>query len=409
MNRYILLIGILALTTLSMAKSFKKPSPTSALEFQQSSDTKIAVETGYLRFYTDNTERMTLDTNGNLGLGTTTPGTYKLNVNGTIMSANSIDIGSGRPAGTDDEGLYIKGTGSTPTNFQFASKTWSSSHAILFNAYKSATQSNGNLAVDGNTKYATAGDYNRGAAMIHYYGHNGGMGFYISGTSTGIDDDILWGTPKIQIQRNGNVGIDEFDPIEKLHVTDGDIFIGRNATNDPESGRLRITERVDSYQGGYMHYDGDDNILNIGVHNNNNTSLTDDKDAISIDRTNGSVGINTTSPSSSYKLHVNGNAYADTFYTDAATYADFVFDADYELPTLREVEAYINKNHHLPEIPSEAEAKANGINLQEMQAKLLQKIEELTLYMIEQNKQIEDLKKKNIQMNQQIKSLQANK
>lgn len=408
MNRYILLIGILALTTLSMAKSFKKPSPTSALEFQQSSDTKIAVESGFLRFYTDNTERMTLDTNGNLGLGTTTPGTYKLNVNGTIMSANSIDIGSGRPAGTDDEGLYIKGTGSTPTNFQFASKSWSSSHAILFNAYKNATQSNGNLAVDGNTKYATAGDYNRGAAMIHYYGHNGGMGFYISGTSTGIDDDISWGTPKIQIQRNGNVGIDEFDPIEKLHVTDGDIFIGRNATNDPESGRLRITERVDSYQGGYMHYDGDDNILNIGVHNNNNTTLGDDFDAISIVRTNGKVGIRTTTPA--YPLDVNGTINATTYRASGTVvWPDFVFEDTYELNDLGKVEKFIETNHHLPEIPSEAEVKENGLDLVEMQAKLLQKIEELTLYMIEQNKQIEDLKKENIQMNQQIKSLQANK
>jgi len=57
------------------------------------------------------------------------------------------------------------------------------------------------------------------------------------------------------------------------------------------------------------------------------------------------------------------------------------------------VEDYINKNNHLPEIPSEEEVSENGINLGEMNSKLLQKIEELTLYLIEQNKKIEELQR----------------
>ena len=70
-----------------------------------------------------------------------------------------------------------------------------------------------------------------------------------------------------------------------------------------------------------------------------------------------------------------------------------MFESNYELRTLEETEKFISENKHLPEIPSEAEVTENGINLGEMDAKLLQKIEELTLYLIEQNKEIIEMKK----------------
>ncbi|MFT3994025.1 MAG: hypothetical protein QM660_06945 [Dysgonomonas sp.] len=74
--------------------------------------------------------------------------------------------------------------------------------------------------------------------------------------------------------------------------------------------------------------------------------------------------------------------------------ADFVFEPTYNLKPLSEVETFVNENKHLPDIPSEQEMKENGLNLNEMQIKLLQKIEELTLYVIEQNKKIEELQNK---------------
>lgn len=73
------------------------------------------------------------------------------------------------------------------------------------------------------------------------------------------------------------------------------------------------------------------------------------------------------------------------------TGADFVFKPDYKLPPLAEVEYFVKENQHLPEIPSEKEMIENGVNINEMQIKLLQKIEELTLYIIEQDKKIESL------------------
>ncbi|MGK6343252.1 cell wall anchor protein [Chryseobacterium sp. DT-3] len=73
-------------------------------------------------------------------------------------------------------------------------------------------------------------------------------------------------------------------------------------------------------------------------------------------------------------------------------WADYVFKKDYKLCTLDEVEKHIQEKGHLPNIPSAKEVEKEGINLGEMDAKLLEKIEELTLYSIEQNKQIQELK-----------------
>ena len=73
-------------------------------------------------------------------------------------------------------------------------------------------------------------------------------------------------------------------------------------------------------------------------------------------------------------------------------WSDFVFDNGYRLPPLSEIEKYVRQNRHLPDIPTEAEAIGNGVDLGEMNARLLQKIEELTLYVIDLQKQIDQLK-----------------
>jgi hypothetical protein len=109
---------------------------------------------------------------------------------------------------------------------------------------------------------------------------------------------------------------------------------------------------------------------------------------------NGSVGIGTSSPSSTYKLSVNGNIRSKEIKVETG-WSDFVFKPDYKLLTLRELESYIKENGHLPEIPNEKEVTENGVELGSMTSKLLQKIEELTLYVIEQNKEMEKMKKDN--------------
>lgn len=136
---------------------------------------------------------------------------------------------------------------------------------------------------------------------------------------------------------------------------------------------------------------------NFTVYDNGNNTIS-----LTMPKANSYVGIGTTSFTDgvdTYHLSVKGNIRANRVkvYT---TWADFVFEDDYNLPTLPEVEKYINDNGHLKDIPSAAEVDSKGIELGEMNKLLLQKVEELTLYMIEQNKvnaqqaqQIEDLKK----------------
>ena len=102
----------------------------------------------------------------------------------------------------------------------------------------------------------------------------------------------------------------------------------------------------------------------------------------------GSVGIGS-QKIDGYKLSVNGKIRAsdDIKVYPEAEWADYVFQDDYTLRSLEEVESYITKNNHLPEMPTAAEVKESGIELGAMDAKLLEKIEELTLYMIALKKQ----------------------
>jgi len=108
---------------------------------------------------------------------------------------------------------------------------------------------------------------------------------------------------------------------------------------------------------------------------------------------NGNVGIGAQNPDS--KLTVAGNIHAQEVKVtmNAGRVPDYVFANDYKLKSLNEVEQYIKENSHLPEIPSAQEIEKNGLMMAEMNINLLKKIEELTLYMIEQNKSIEYLKK----------------
>lgn len=114
----------------------------------------------------------------------------------------------------------------------------------------------------------------------------------------------------------------------------------------------------------------------------------------------GNVGIGTSIPTS--KLTVAGDINSREVKVTVNAGADFVFEKDYNLPSLASIDAYIKENKHLPEIASAKEMQTNGINLSEMNIKLLQKMEETTLYMIEQekkntlqSKEIEELKKEN--------------
>jgi hypothetical protein len=102
-----------------------------------------------------------------------------------------------------------------------------------------------------------------------------------------------------------------------------------------------------------------------------------------------SIGIGTSAIPSGYKLAVNGNAIFTKIKVKAVnTWADYVFANDYHLPTLPELERYVGEHHHLPGIASEQQVRDNGLDIGDHQAALLKNVEELTLYLIAENKRL---------------------
>lgn len=427
--------------SLSMASSTKEYNPHSALEYQQITKSRILVEENFLRFYTGDSERMTIDMDGKVGVGTSNPTALVHIKEGNVLIEKATGASS-----IDPSSLRLKST-STSSSWSIA-ETWAN---IDFEAVDGSGAGSGVRArigafmsneIGGNTglKFFTStgglgftekmtikpngkigiGTTDPSEGQLHVFrdATTGGWGSMVisnagiriqdSGSSLYVDGNSLYttgmmnlgtsgssaltvgtnDTERLRVTSSGNVGIGTSAPAQKLTVIEGDIYIGRNTTNQTESGRLRITERTSSYQGGYFRYDGDENRIKIGVHNNDNTTSTDDFDAVVINRSNGKVGIG--SNPSSYRLEVNGTVNATTYRASGTqVWPDYVFEENYDLHDLYEVEKYIEKNHHLPEIPSAAEVKENGIDLVNMQSKLLKKIEELTLYVIKQNKRIE--------------------
>lgn len=116
---------------------------------------------------------------------------------------------------------------------------------------------------------------------------------------------------------------------------------------------------------------------------------------------NGNIGIGIASPQTT--LAVAGVISSKKVKVTQIGWPDYVFHADYRLPELSAVEGYIHQHGHLPGISSAAEVEKEGLDLGDNQAAMLRKIEELTLYVIRQNKEIQELK----ETNQQLLSMQA--
>ncbi len=201
----------------------------------------------------------------------------------------------------------------------------------------------------------------------------------------------------ILADHNGNVGIGTTNPTEKLQIT-GKIFLN-SGPDDDGIYWARHNMTMGTIPGSYNH-----NVFMLKPGGASNGFLFSKFEMYTADSetektkkvqihsygtsffNGGNVGIGT-EDTKGYKLGVKGKIAAEE--VKVALYnawPDYVFESDYNLPTLQQVENHIAENGHLEDIPSAAAVKENGIQLGEMNAKLLQKIEELTLYMIEQNK-----------------------
>ena len=224
-------------------------------------------------------------------------------------------------------------------------------------------------------------------------------------TSNGETDPSTWATNMIIDGTKGYVGIANINPLRKLHVGNGsDLsaigrFSGTWNTNYQKHSRLEFNDRNFGIGAGKITTgeSGTDDDLYLWSYNGNGRdirfmSTSNGESDPSTWKTNmivkgntGNIGIGTLEPGK-YKLAVEGKIGAREIEVKQGSWADFVFYEDYELKNLSEVESFINENKHLPDVPSEQEVKEKGINLGQMDAILLQKIEELTLYLIGQNK-----------------------
>ncbi|MCK9403724.1 MAG: hypothetical protein M0Q26_10035 [Chitinophagaceae bacterium] len=391
---------------------------------------------GVIRLYTGGAnERVRIDNNGNVGIGTTSPG-YKLDVNGTgNFSGNALSVNGNNPA------LNI--TSSNATLYSYLNLSAGSANNQIFTLGQSYTSNNiydaGALVLAANTTGVNIGAIG-GSGIIKLFtgGSNERMRIDASGfvgigtTSPGAPLDISGSSRaymqfnetgtggrayqilstnnansdagggkfafrdpgvsgsagyRIVIDNTGNVGVGTTNPDagSKLHVAGGILVSGAFSSTSGNTGGF------DYFGGGSRFFSmgtsgatkGTFTWIAKGADGSSTTSMIIDP--------NGNIGIGTITTLSE-KLSVNGNISAKKLIVTQTGWSDYVFDKDYKLRSIQNLEAFINQNKHLPEVPTAKEVEANGISVGDNQALLLKKIEELTLYMIEMNKSNNQMK-----------------
>ncbi len=190
------------------------------------------------------------------------------------------------------------------------------------------------------------------------------------------------------IYHNGNVGIGIDTPLGKLDANGGAFF--RAPVSGGVASNIATVDGINS-----MTFRAYDDRGEIHLQNERDFVLKDTRGRVLIQGNHGgSVGIGMAT-TLGHKLAVGGSIGAREIKVESGRWSDFVFEKNYNLPTLKEVENHIKEKGHLKDIPSAKEVEKNGFYLGEMDAKLLQKIEELTLYTIQQDKEIKNLKDEN--------------
>ncbi|MFS4457361.1 hypothetical protein [Maribacter sp. 2304DJ31-5] len=283
---------------------------------------------------TSSKERFTILPGGNVGIGTVTP-------NAKLEVKRSSNIGG----------------------------KWNPNSSIF-----TTTEANNSLIMDTNEIYSSG--------ILYVGGKGSDIIRFRSVSDTGFSD-------KVVIKSNGDVGIGTISPNERLQIGNAFTF------HDGGSKVMMIghaTGGVDLDPSKYaaeLRFNPTNGYLSLGT----SSSITSAPlPQLNISK-EGNIGIGTFD-TGSHKLAVEGSIGAREIKVEVGTWSDFVFHKDYNLPTLKEVEIHIKEKGHLKDIPSAKEVEENGINLGEMNAKLLQKIEELTLYQIELLERLENAEKK---------------
>lgn len=197
------------------------------------------------------------------------------------------------------------------------------------------------------------------------------------------------------------VGVGTQNPIGKLHVHDSEssntfMYITPANTSSGDSSSIFFGEDHDASYGMYWMYDGSGNQMELY----GKSLSTIYGPHLVIDRNDGDVAIGQTL-ASGYKLSVDGKVICEELRVNLTEdWPDYVFKPDYELLPLNKLESFVDENGHLPNIPSSDEMDESGLEVGEMQRLMMEKIEELTLYVIQQQKEIDELKSQLSKTNQ---------
>lgn len=337
---------------------------------------------------------------GNVGIGTTTPLT-KLHIVSTTDNPMAIDGAAGMFIGLYEGGVYRGYLGSYSGNaadVDFGTGGGNSSGKLNFTIQaipKMTIDATGNIGI-GTTTPAFTLDVTGTARVTSTLK----VGAYTLPATDGTNGQVLktngsgaltwsadaggtsqWTTNGTSIYYNsGSVGIGTTSPVARLHVTLANATIPTaefvNTAMGPNISWINFGSTGDWY---------------IRSSSNSGKVILQDQST-----TTAPVCIGTIQSASGYKLCVDGKIICEEVKVqNNASWPDFVFNSSYKLPDLLSVEKQIQTDGHLSGVPSADEVCDNGISLGEMQGTLLQKIEELTLYMIDQQKQINQLKSEN--------------
>ncbi len=224
-------------------------------------------------------------------------------------------------------------------------------------------------------------------AVFGCYAHDAALDYaYIGGNSA---NNSVHGAPWMVFMPNGNIGVGTTNPTDLLNIR-RDI---QGAT------MMRVhNENLDMASRAGIVLATANGAWNWSAVRGGGFSLSSPTTPDFFWATNtGNIGIGTKTPGSN-KLAVEGTIGARKVKVTQAAWADFVFDPGYELMSLPDLERFIRQNRHLPDIPNAETVVAEGLDLGDINKKLLQKIEEQSLYIIELNKKLEALSQRLDQM-----------
>ncbi len=254
---------------------------------------------------------------------------------------------------------------------------------------------------------AVTGNFTSGSGEVNFWNTfiGAARAFDFSQLTAPSDRNVL-----MTLLPNGSMGLGTTGPNYRLDTVGGFSHFGVNSSLVPPSdnvnGGLIVGWNRSSGGGEVNLYNAFDQLgtsLPFSFIFSQKTSAGTFVDLMTL-KANGNVGIGTTDPS--HLLQVAGTVGAREVIV-STTGADYVFQPEYPLAPLNDVSAYIKENRHLPGMPSAAEMQKEGVKVGDMQAKLLAKIEELTLHMIEEDQANKVLADQNRELRDRVSRLEA--